>query len=86
MSFRRGGAKKRRDAAEPAIIEALKAHGASVFQISGRGLPDLLIRYRGRCFACEVKSAGGKRTEAQEDTQFPVVRTPQDAIALVRSC
>lgn len=41
MSIHRQAAK--RDANEPEIIAALKAAGCSVQQLSGKGIPDLLV-------------------------------------------
>lgn len=78
--MRRGGSGKRRDAVEPAIIAALRAVGAEVWQVSGRGLPDLLIRHRGRLLAFEVKTGGGKQTTAQVDSGFEIVRSVEDAL------
>lgn len=58
-----------RDKNEPAIVEALKAVGASVTSLTpsgkkdDRGVPDLLVGYRWRTFLLEVKnptSASGK--------------------------
>lgn len=47
------------DATQPAVVEALRAAGASVWII---GLPvDLLIGYAGRTALVEVKSVTGKR-------------------------
>ena len=83
--MRRGGQKKRRDANEPEIIAALKALGARVYQVSGSGLPDLIVQYQGREFCLEVKTAKGKRTDAQEISEFRVVRSPADAVEAVRT-
>jgi len=71
----------KRDAAEGPIVEALRAVGAQVWFISGKGLPDLLVRYKGRLEAGEVKSKGGKETENQGD--FPIWRKPEDALAAI---
>jgi hypothetical protein len=80
----------RRDEAEPAIIEALEAVLATVQQISGEGMPDLLVGYRGRTVLLEVKSAGGRLTPAQEawlawwcGSPVVVVTTPAEALAAV---
>jgi len=81
--MRRVGQVRRRDAAEKPIVEALRARGVDVTQISGEGAPDLLVRFRGRLYAFEVKSGKGKRTEAQEATQWPIVRTVDDALRMV---
>ena len=78
MTFWKGGARKRRDLAEKPIVEALKAVGAEVWQISGRGLPDLLVRYRGRLWAGEVKSPKGKLEPTQG--AFEVWRTPDQVL------
>lgn len=87
MSFRRGGAKKRRDANEKAIREALAALGCETWQLGGRGLPDLLIAAPGPTWlVCEVKTATGRKTEAQRDIRWPIIRSIDDAIALVRLC
>ena len=83
VPFRTGGAKKRRDANEPPICDALEAVGARVYQVSGRGLPDLLTFFRGRCYAMEVKTATGKRTPAQADIPWPVVRSVDDALRVI---
>lgn len=48
----------KRDASEPAIIEALRAAGASVVQLeAGRGgTPDLAVGYRAKTFLLECKT------------------------------
>lgn len=45
-----------RDKAEPAIVDALRKAGATVYPISGKDIPDLLVGFRGRTFLLEVKS------------------------------
>ena len=83
MTFRKGGAARRRDANEPAIIDALESIGCRVWQLHGRGTPDLLV-YRGdRYIPMEVKSHTGAQTEAQRDTPWPIVRTVEAAIRVV---
>lgn len=79
--FWKGGAGRRRDTAEKPIREALQAIGAEMWQIGGRGLPDLLVRYRGRLYAAEVKSKGGTETEHQG--AFTIWRTPKDALTAI---
>jgi hypothetical protein len=74
----RVGQARKRDVNEKAIVRALRQIGAEVFPLSGRGIPDVLVRY-----AFEIKSATGKRTEAQVDTQWPVIRSVQEALAAV---
>jgi hypothetical protein len=91
MAFRRGGAKKRRDRIEPDVVAHLRAFGATVIQLSGCApVPDLLVGFRGRWHALEVKS-GHKAgfTEAQRDamvnaTMAPtVVRSVDEAILAI---
>lgn len=81
--MRRVGQARRRDSNEPDIIDALERIGALVLRVSGPGLPDLFVRYRGTWYAMEVKTAKGKRTDAQQVTQFPIVRSPEEAIRVV---
>jgi hypothetical protein len=71
----------RRDANEPAIVEALEAVGADVWRLSGRGLPDLLVRFRGVLYAGEVKTAKGRLRASQG--AFPVWRTVDDALTAI---
>lgn len=56
MTFMKGGAKRRRDAIEPEIIQALRAVGWIVQQCGGRGLPDLLCIKGVTMMNLEVKS------------------------------
>lgn len=79
--FRRGGAGKRRDANESGLIAGWRAIGAEVWQVSGRGLPDVLVRFRGRLHAFEIKTATGKLRETQGD--FPVIRTMDDGLRAI---
>jgi hypothetical protein len=86
-AMRRVGQARRRDTAEKGIRAALEALGCDVTPLSGKGAPDLLVRVPGasggRCIGLEVKSKGGRRTEAQEETNWPIVRTVGDALAAV---
>ena len=83
--MRRGGAGKKRDANEASIIQALEAVGVKVWRVTGEGLPDLLCWFRGVWQPLEVKSAGGRLTEAQAkrflETPFPIVRDVDQALA-----
>jgi hypothetical protein len=63
MSLKRYAAK--RDRNEPAIVEALRAAGATVHSVSQEGLPDLLVGFRDVTYLLEVKAPGGSRTQAQ---------------------
>lgn len=81
--FRRGGGRKRRDANEPAIIDALRKSGCQVWQLGGAGLPDLLVRTRAGAYVpLEVKTRTGRLTkvQAQQAAPWPVVRSVDEAI------
>lgn len=80
--MRRWAAGKRRDQSEPAIVDALRAVGAEVWYLSGSGIPDLLIRFRGIWTPLEVKTAKGKLTTHQS-SDFPIARTPEQALKLI---
>lgn len=71
MSLHRRAAK--RDKNEREIIGALEAHGVSVWQLSAKGLPDLLCLKDGRLFLVEVKGEKGRLTPSQVDffAQYP---------------
>lgn len=64
-------------------MDALRAVGAHVTYISGEGAPDLLVRFRGRLYAPEIKSEKGERTEAQEETQWPIWRSVDEALQAI---
>ncbi len=81
MSFRRGGAKKRRDALEPDLLAALHAAGVQTWQLHGSGLPDLLCFFRGRFTPLELKSARGTLTPFQQDIPWPIVRSIDEAFS-----
>lgn len=81
--MRRVGQARKRDANEKPIVDALRAIGAHVTRISGEGAPDLLVRFQGRLSAFEVKSRKGTRTDAQEDSNWPIVRTVGEALEAV---
>ena len=83
MVFRRGGAGKRRDAIEPAIIQALRAVGCEVYQINGNALPDLLVRRCRRWVPLGVKSGEKSRltpSERENPPSWPLVRSVEDAL------
>lgn len=83
--------KKRTDANQKKIIDALRGAGASVTDISrfGEGVPDLLVGWRGATYLLEVKTAKGKLTTSEERWfdewrgQAAVVRTAQEAFDAV---
>lgn len=63
MSLSRRNAK--RDANERPIIQTLEARGYSVFQVSGKGIPDLLVSKGGVEWLVEIKRPKGGYTKAQ---------------------
>lgn len=94
----RVGQSRKRDAAEPAIVDALEAVGVLVLLISAEGAPDLLT-YRTQVWRpVEVKSSPNGRpltmeqklrslTKAQREVYaiapFPIVSTIDEAFAAV---
>jgi hypothetical protein len=77
----------RRDTAEKPIVDGLRARGYVVSRVGGKGLPDIIVRQKGQrdaaawCF--EVKTGNAERTDAQEFTQWPIVRTVEDALQAI---
>lgn len=61
---------KRTDHNQSEIVAALRELGVSVVSVAdhGRGLPDLVMGYRGRAYLCEIKNGklGWKLTPAQK--------------------
>ncbi len=78
----------KRDANEPEIVQAFKAHGWSVIPMKGKGIPDLVCfkgKTQPRVLLVEVKGAKGKLTPDQvswhRDWAGPapvIVRTIED--------
>lgn len=79
--FRQGGGKRRRDALEPQLRQALHACGVSTWQLHGTGLPDLLCHVRGGWVPLELKSEQGRLTAAQQHIEWPIVRSLDQAFA-----
>ncbi len=79
----------RTDANQPAIVEALRAAGCSVFVESAhRGHPwDLVVRHYNSLYLLEVKSPGERLTPREEHIAllFPVavVRSVDEALRAV---
>lgn len=85
MAIRRWAAK--RDAVEPAIIDALEAIGVTVRRLSEPALPDLLAYHpREGLRLIEVKSPGQKLNVLQETTRryipFAIVSSVAEALSL----
>lgn len=76
------GKAMKRDSAEKAIVDALRACGAFVVRLSGEDCPDLLVRWQGRWTPLEVKTGKGKATKEQAQAGYPLVRTVKDALAV----
>ena len=76
----------KRDASEAAIVDALRAVGATVVRTDWC---DLTVGFRGRNFALECKTGKGKLTRSQTDLlrtwagHYDIVRTPEDALAAI---
>ena len=84
MSIHRRAAK--RDSNESEIVERLRQLGAVVVRLSGAGVPDLLISWRGISRIAEVKRPKGKLTQAQiifhrewSGEPVPILTGPDDA-------
>lgn len=89
----------RRDENEAAIVAALEAAGCSVERISAKGIPDLLVGYRGSTLILEViGDAKAKKYRAMSGLtpdqvafkarwkgQWASVRTVEQALALLRN-
>ena len=61
---------RKTDANQASIVSALRQVGASVVDLSavGRGVPDLLVGFRGRTYLLEVKNKLGRnRLTADQD-------------------
>lgn len=59
-----------RDKAEPDIIDALRKVGATVWQVSGKDIPDLLVGYKGQTFLLEVKTRGLEYTDKRNGRTY----------------
>lgn len=84
-----------RDKSEKRIVQALRDVGAFVLQLSGRGIPDLLVSFRGTWTPLEVKTPKADRargnldafTPAQHQVMaiapYPVVETEAEALKAI---
>ena len=82
--MRRGGAGKRRDANEAAIIDGLRRRQAQVWQVSGADLPDLLVLRNAVWLPLAIKTVKGKLTKTEsQGVPWPIVRTVDEAEKLL---
>lgn len=74
------------------IVKALRKLGCSVVLLhrAGKGIPDLLVGFRGRTILMEVKTKNGKLNHKQQNFRdewrgdpVHVVRSPGEAIKAV---
>lgn len=77
----------KRDATEPAIVEALRRCGWSVQPISVADAPDLILGKCGRTYLAEVKTAKGRVKPGQaewhrkwEGADVVILRSVDDAL------
>ena len=81
----------RTDWNQSAIVDALRAAGASVFITSGvrHGFPDLVVGFNGKTYLLEVKAPDAKLTEDELlfmrkwVGDYHVVRSPEEAIRII---
>lgn len=82
----------KRDSNEPEIVNALARAGAFVSQLSGEGIPDLLVIFRSNIYLIEVKAPKGKLTPAQvewhartlnEGVKVHIAHTPLEALRII---
>ena len=59
----------RRDKNEKPIVKALRQVGASVEYLTGTGIPDLLVGYRGVTYLIEIKGEHGKAESHGKKTE-----------------
>lgn len=82
----RVGQTRRRDQNEKPIVRDLRKLGYDVTPVSGEGAPDIFVRRSTRTgfgFGCELKTAQGMRTDAQEASQWPIARSLDDVLRLM---
>lgn len=61
----------KRDANEPAIVQALEAQGFHVARVSGKGFPDLVVSKGGGFLRLvEIKNPKGKNRETDDQRKF----------------
>lgn len=78
----------KRDAAEPAIVEALEAICEDIVKLSSPNAPDLLVRFRGRWTPLAVKTPKiGRLTKSERErpNRWPLVKTADEALKVIGS-
>jgi hypothetical protein len=82
----------RLDGNHPEIVAALRQVGAAVESLApmGRGVPDLLVGWRGKVVLLEVKRPGEALTPDEArwhrlwaDQPVVIVRSPEEALAAI---
>jgi len=63
---------RKRDDCERAIMLALREAGASVAQLDGSGIPDLVVQYRGTLYLLECKDSQRKDGKAHTRNDGPM--------------
>ena len=84
---------RRTDANQAEIVKAMRVMGALVVDLHavGKGVPDLLVCWKGRNILIEVKTVNGRMTKPEEDFfswwtgPLAIVRTPEDAYQVLRN-
>jgi Holliday junction resolvase len=71
----------KRDIVEAEVIGTLEAYGCQCWQLSGRGIPDLLVAARGRWYVVECKT--GKKGLTPDQLTFH--RQARAPVAILRS-
>ena len=63
---------RKTDANQSSIVSALRQVGASVVDLSavGKGVPDLLVGFRGRTYLLEVKNKAGRNRLTADQNVF----------------
>jgi hypothetical protein len=85
----RVGQSRKRDANEQAIVEALRAVGATIVRISERNAPDLLVGFRGANVLLEIKAEKGLVRANQAawrscwQGQVAIVRSAEEALVAI---
>jgi hypothetical protein len=85
---------KKTDANQASIIAVLREVGATVVDLSavGKGVPDLLVGFRGATYLLEVKNVKGKnKTTPDQDVFYAwwrggpvhIVRTADEALSAI---